>query len=159
MAAKPDYSTLTLDEEIRRLAPALRAQETNPQFSPHLSNVSGYMGYRPLSNMMGANLEDADLRWTNFRGINFSMAKMAHAKLWGCCLTGAQFKDADLTGADLTGADLMGANLLGACLTEACLVGARYDNNTQFPKGFGSPDEHGMIFHDEHQGNDSDFTF
>ena len=121
--------------------------------SPQLTSVSDYMGYqsKQKQNIQG---HDIDLRWQNLKGGNFKYAKMNKALLWGCCLANTDFQGADLQEADLTGADLMGANLKEACLTNTCLVGARYDKMTIFPEDFGSPESHGMVFHDEHLATD-----
>src|SRR5437667_271178 len=78
------------------------------------------------ARLNGAVLEWAHLRRANLRGARLAAADLRHANLIF----------ADLRGADLRRADLRGADLTGAKLTNARLAGARYDQVTQWPKGF-----------------------
>jgi uncharacterized protein YjbI with pentapeptide repeats len=56
--------------------------------------------------------------------------------LWRADLSNANLRGADLSGADLWRADLQGADLREADLSGARLIGARYNENTQWPEGF-----------------------
>lgn len=75
-------------------------------------------------------IADVDLTTTSFRN---------------CIFTDVDFCDADASGADFCGADLRGVRFGGSEGGQVPkLVGAKYDSNTKFPKGF-EPSEHGMI--------------
>jgi uncharacterized protein YjbI with pentapeptide repeats len=79
------------------------------------------------ANLNGVNLSEAILSW-----VNLSEANLSHANLSGANLVGSNLTEADLSEANLSGAKLKGVNL-----TYTNLVGAYYNDNTDFPTGFG----------------------
>lgn len=80
------------------------------------------------ADLTGVDLSQAILTWANLSAANFSQANLSNTNLVG----------SDLTGANLSGANLEGAKLKGVNLTDANLAGAYYDDNTDFPVGFGA---------------------
>jgi len=135
--------------------PAENSGMSNPCRQPALylglpakySGIPNFMQYRigPGADLQGAALSYADLRWSNFRGANLRDAKLCDSILWGCVMNNADLSGADLSYADLTGVDLVGANLTSTKLEGTCFLGARYSKATRFPKGFGDPQERGLI--------------
>ena len=83
----------------------------------------------------------------SLRGVNLSAADMSGRDLIGADFTGANLSGAVLRGAQLDGANLRGTNLNNADLSNASLMGAEYDANTRWPKGF-DPDDAGAVFVD-----------
>ncbi len=95
------------------------------------------------ATLIEANLRGADLSAANFSTTNLSAAKLSWANLTetnlsGASLTGANLVGAKLPGSDLSGADLSGAKLTGVNLNETNLAGAYYNDETDFPVGFGN---------------------
>ncbi len=113
-------------------------------------------------DLSGADLTAADLRFTNLRSAKLVLtvltgADLTDADLTDASLVGVDLKRANLTGADLRGADLRGkaelkgvANVRGVAylkdtdLTDATFTRAKYNEKTDFPKGF-NPEVEGMI--------------
>ncbi|HJR73038.1 MAG TPA: pentapeptide repeat-containing protein [Luteimonas sp.] len=92
------------------------------------------------SSLYWAMLEGADLS-----GCNFERSDLRGANLKSALLAGANLRQANLGLDNLGGSTrLQGADLTGAILNQCNLVGAEYDSNTQFPKGF-DPESAGMI--------------
>ncbi|WP_458069706.1 pentapeptide repeat-containing protein [Rhodanobacter sp. BL-MT-08] len=82
------------------------------------------------SDLAGCNSEDADLRGAN---------------LMGARLVGANLRRANLGIDNLGGsATLQGADLTGAIVNQCNFLGAEYDGDTIFPKGF-NPETTGML--------------
>ena len=82
------------------------------------------------SDLTDCNFEDADLRGAN---------------LMGALLVGANLRRANLGIDNLGGsARLQGANLTDAVVNQCNFLGAEYDANTLFPKGF-NPKSAGML--------------
>jgi uncharacterized protein YjbI with pentapeptide repeats len=104
---------------------------------------SSYGPGSALVNWERADLGDADLRWQNFRGASLHHANLERAMLWGASLKDADLSHADLSHADLTGTDISGADMSDAKLEGTCFAGARYNQATRFPKGFGDPKNKG----------------
>ncbi|MCP4598967.1 MAG: pentapeptide repeat-containing protein [Proteobacteria bacterium] len=116
-------------------------------FAPGLKATDVYLRG---ANLNGANLSDAHLRGANLSNANLHGAILIDAHLRGAILIDANLSGAILINANLHGAILIDANLSdarlsNANLSDARLRDARYNNNTQFPDGFGNPEERGMI--------------
>lgn len=111
------------------------------------SGIPNFMQYRigPGADLQDAALSYADLRWSNFRGANLKGAKLCDSILWGSVMTNVDLAGADISYADFTGVDLVGAILTGCNYEGTCFLGARYSKDTRFPKGFGDPEERGLI--------------
>lgn len=90
------------------------------------------------SNLRGADLNLADLNAANLREAILSWVNLSEANLSHANLSGANLVGANLTGADFNEANLSGAKLKGANLTDAHLLGAYYNDDTDFPTGFGA---------------------
>ena len=87
-----------------------------------------------------AMLQDSDLT-----GCNFEDADLRGANLMGALLVGANLRRANLGIDNLGGsATLQGANLTGAIVNQCNFLGAEYDGDTIFPKGF-NPQTAGML--------------
>lgn len=104
-----------------------------------------YLNNADLSqvNLIGANLRGADLSGADLDGADLSQAiltwtNLSEANLSQANLSGTNLVGSNLTGANLSGANLKGAKLKGVNLTDANLMGAYYDNDTDFPVGFGA---------------------
>lgn len=125
----------------------LRQQSAYPSIPARYSGLPNFMHYCIGSgaDLQCAVLMDADLRWSNFRGANLRETKLNGSILWGSILTNADLNGADLSHADFTGVDLIGANLTDAIVEGTCFLGARYSQTTQFPKGFGHPEQKGLV--------------
>lgn len=116
-----------------------------------------------------ASLVSADLRAANLRGASLIGSDLTGARLGGASLVGANLIGASLRGADLRGADLRLALLIATpalvarenmtdpllrnlsetqwkklSMGDTTLDGARYDDLTRFPDGFGPAQ--GMIY-------------
>ena len=97
------------------------------------------------ANLKGATLEGAQLLRANLQSANLSGADLQSANLSGAYLQNADLRRADLEGANLSGARLQNTNLLHADLNFAInFQGAKYNDDTQFPRGF-NPEQKGMI--------------
>ena len=70
-----------------------------------------------ISNLTGANLENANLQRAVLSNCNLYAAVLKNANLTGAILWGANLQNADLRGANLSRADLRNADLRGADLT------------------------------------------
>lgn len=86
-----------------------------------------------------ARLGHVRLQRSSMRRAWLEGAQLAHAQMQKCDLRGADFRNADLTGARLDTADLRGANLTGATITDVVWDGARFNDATTWPAGFGPP--------------------
>jgi len=105
------------------------------------------------ADLSGAAIFSADFREADMRNAIFRNTVGGKLMLRRADLTGTRFDHADLSGSDFAGARLentrfIDTNLEGARLREAVLVraqftGARYNKNTQFPRGF-DPSRYGM---------------
>ena len=108
-------------------------------------------------DLSGADLTAADLRFTNLRSAKLVLTVLTGADLTDASLVGVDLRRANLTGVDLRGADLRGkaelksvANVRGVAylkdtdLTDATFTRAKYNEKTDFPKGF-NPEVEGMI--------------
>ncbi|HEX5270936.1 MAG TPA: pentapeptide repeat-containing protein [Gemmataceae bacterium] len=100
-------------------------------------------GWLLESDLSRASFRHADLTrsWcagAHFVRANFHGATLRRCNLRGCDCRGATFVGADLDGATLDGADLCGADFSTANLRDAGLDGARYDEKTRWPRGFGA---------------------
>jgi hypothetical protein len=80
--------------------------------------------------------KEAHFTSCNFTEADLESAKMAEARLWGSDFTRARLRKADLRRASLAGAVLCGADLTGALVEKTDWQGAKFDEHTQFPKGF-----------------------
>jgi hypothetical protein len=80
-----------------------------------------------------ANGRKDSLRRANLQGADLRGVDLGPGETGG---KGADLSYSNLRGADLKGARLGGANLIWADLAGAKLASARYDQNTQWPKGF-----------------------
>ncbi|MFM6726468.1 MAG: pentapeptide repeat-containing protein, partial [Dolichospermum sp.] len=99
-------------------------------------------------NLAGIDLKDAFLVKAFLDGADLTEANLENAKLTYTNLENTNLIGADLTEADLKKAKLIGANLIGADLTKADLLGAIYNDETKFPKGF-NPKFSQMIHEDD----------
>ena len=99
------------------------------------------------AKLVGARLYEVNLGASNLSGADLSEAHLSKANLNGANLSGADLSKANLSRANLSGANLRGANLnktvlRGAKLRdveglmEADLVGAKYNDETEFPDDF-----------------------
>lgn len=86
----------------------------------------------------------AKLSGKDLSGMELFETDFSKADLQGTNLSNAEMGRADLYAADLSGADLRGADLNMANFNDAVLTGAKYDCNTQFPRGF-TPADRGMV--------------
>ena len=74
-----------------------------------------------LTDIAGADLENAYLEGANFENTNLQGGNLQGANLQGANFTGANLQGANLTGVNLQGANLQGANLKDANLTDTAL--------------------------------------
>ncbi|MEW6497186.1 MAG: pentapeptide repeat-containing protein [Cyanobacteriota bacterium] len=89
------------------------------------------------ANLRSADLSAANLSETNLSAAKLSWANLSETNLSGANLSGANLVGAKFPGSDLSGVDLRGAKLNGVNLNEANLAGAYYNDETDFPVGFG----------------------
>jgi uncharacterized protein YjbI with pentapeptide repeats len=82
------------------------------------------------ANLEGADLIGANLRQADLRDSIMIVANLVEADLSGAILTGANLEAAELMDANLQGADLSRTNM-----KRTALRGARYNNQTKWPKG------------------------
>ena len=92
------------------------------------------------SQLMFSSLENMDLRAASLRGANLRGADLRNADLSSAILISASLRGANLSGANLSYAFLSDANLSDA----GDLSGAKYNEKTDFPKGF-NPEAEGMV--------------
>jgi uncharacterized protein YjbI with pentapeptide repeats len=79
------------------------------------------------------------------RRSNLGGANLSHADLRGAILNSADLSRANLKGANLNSAILLGADLgYVRNISGVRLLGAKYDINTTWPRGF-DPDLYGAI--------------
>ena len=103
-----------------------------------------------ISTLRGRSFAGSSLYWamlegSDLSGCNFEGADLRGANLERTLLTGANLRRANLGKDNLGGPTrLQGANLTDAVLNSCNLVGAEYDSDTRFPKGF-NPDSAGMV--------------
>lgn len=101
-----------------------------------------------------ASFKKCDLYWARFYAVNLEHSNFAGASLNGCTFCNANLRYVNLADADLSrdnvggSTDLRGANLDNAVIYNSTFIGAEYDRNTIFPKGF-CPQAEGMIFTEE----------
>lgn len=110
----------------------------------HLDNAHFEMAY----------LRDADLRWAQLIGTHLEGAHMQYARLDQADLSNTHIEGADLKNASLfdsildqasfINAHLQGTDLRGIRLTNADLTGAKYNQETHWPKSF-DPEAAGCI--------------
>jgi uncharacterized protein YjbI with pentapeptide repeats len=98
-------------------------------FSPLAANAGEDSG-PILTNLRGANLENADLSGANLSGADLRAARLGGATLFRADLRGAHLEFAHLRKAKLDAADLDRANLRAAILSGATLRGARLTGTT-----------------------------
>ena len=84
----------------------------------------------------GVQLRNIDAPKAELRQINLTGANLVGANLEEVDLTDALLNQANLSKAKLSHSRLYGASLAGATLENVNLLGALYDKDTRFPKGF-----------------------
>jgi uncharacterized protein YjbI with pentapeptide repeats len=127
------------------LAMEFRPTRADRYITPPYQSCTTYGPGSTIANWKGAQLSNADLRWQNFTGVDFDHAALDGAVFWGATLKNANLRDADLRDADFTGTDITGADLSNANVDGTCFFGARYSQETRFPKDFGNPRERGCV--------------
>ena len=112
-----------------------------------ISTASYYKLQMPQANFKGEQLESVTLYCSNLEGASFEGANLHRANLQVCNLKNANLKGADLRLANLINADLRDADLTDSSFEHARAWGAKYNKQTQFPKGF-KTDNRRMIYQD-----------
>lgn len=112
-----------------------------------LATASFYKLQMPEADFKGEKLESVTMYCSNLEGANFEGASLYRSNLQVCNLKNANLKNTDLRLTNLINADLRGADLTGSNFEFARAWGAKYNQKTQFPKGF-KTDNRRMIYQD-----------
>ena len=101
-----------------------------------LETASFYKQELPKANFSGVKLNGTKFYKANLEGASFEGADITRCDFQVANLQNANMKGANLLLANMINADLRGCDLTDSTFEQARAWGAKYNKQTQFPKGF-----------------------